>query len=171
MVWKVLRGGGSTWCCSLTHQLPPVCGRLGLLRLHLASYTIHERVCCCMLHFQTRTHSHPQVPIVVAAYAGSPQLGPAVEAAVRAQQASDDAVAYGLAAARILEKVVLGSSVDEVRQKAGITHRANTCLCDGWLGARRLGSWAAGHGGWARRLGCWPRRRTPRNLRLHLSTF
>jgi hypothetical protein len=55
------------------------------------------------------------VPVIVAAYAGSPQLPAAVEAAVRAQQSSAAAVELGLGAARILERVVLGSSVGEVR--------------------------------------------------------
>ncbi|GBF88351.1 hypothetical protein Rsub_01063 [Raphidocelis subcapitata] len=55
-----------------------------------------------------------KLPPVVARFAGSPeQLAPAVEAAVRAQQAGDEAVEYGLAAAKILEKVVLGDTVKE----------------------------------------------------------
>lgn len=56
---------------------------------------------------------------MVARYAGSPDLPQAVEAAVRAQQSSDAAVQYGLAAARILERVVLGQSVEEVRAWGG----------------------------------------------------
>lgn len=54
-----------------------------------------------------------KVPAVVARYAGSPELPSAVEAAVRAQQSSDLAVQYGLGAARILERVVLGHGVAE----------------------------------------------------------
>lgn len=54
-----------------------------------------------------------QVPVITAMYAGSPELATAVEQAVRAQQNNDTSVSLGLAAARILEKVVLGSSVEE----------------------------------------------------------
>ena len=46
-----------------------------------------------------------QVPVIAAKYAGKSDLPAAVEAAVRAQQNNDTAVMYGLAAARILEKV------------------------------------------------------------------
>jgi hypothetical protein len=69
---------------------------------------------CCLAPRPPR-----QVPVVVAAYAGSPELPAAVEAAVRAQQSSDAAVQYGLAAARLLERVVLGSTVREVRRGGG----------------------------------------------------
>lgn len=54
-----------------------------------------------------------KLPVVAAAYAGAPAFAGAVEAAVRAQQASQAAVDYGLAAGRILERVVLGSSVGD----------------------------------------------------------
>lgn len=50
-----------------------------------------------------------QVPAIVAKYAGKPDLLEAVEEAVRVQQNNTYAVAVGLAAARILEKVVLVS--------------------------------------------------------------
>ena len=53
------------------------------------------------------TPHNAQVPILVARYGGTPQLAARVEAAVRAQQNSDVAVAQGQAAARILERVVV----------------------------------------------------------------
>lgn len=51
-----------------------------------------------------------KVPILVARYAGSPQLEEIVEKAVRVHQASDMAVNFALAATRILNAVVSGSS-------------------------------------------------------------
>ncbi len=66
----------------------------------------------------------------MAKYAGRPELPAAVEAAVRAQQSSDAAVAYGLGAARILERVVLGSSLAEVsgaRRWGGVRRCAGLC--------------------------------------------
>lgn len=59
-----------------------------------------------------------KVPLLVARYAGKPELLPMVEAAVRVQQNNDKAAAYGTAAASILERVVLGSSLDEALQWA-----------------------------------------------------
>ncbi|GFR43427.1 hypothetical protein Agub_g4508, partial [Astrephomene gubernaculifera] len=56
--------------------------------------------------------------ILVARYAGQPQLRERVEAAVRVQQNNDQAVAYGFAGALILEKVVLGHSVSEALEWA-----------------------------------------------------
>lgn len=70
--------------------------------------------------------------MVVARYAGSPELPAAVEAAVRAQQANDVAVQYGLAAARILERVVMGHSAAEVRGSCslwGWPRHAAACCC------------------------------------------
>lgn len=52
----------------------------------------------------------PQVPVLVARYGGTPELAARVEAAVRSQQNSDVAVAQGVAAARILERVVAEAS-------------------------------------------------------------
>lgn len=49
----------------------------------------------------------PQVPVLVARYGGTAQLASRVEAAVRAQQNSEAAVAQGQAAAAILERVVV----------------------------------------------------------------
>jgi len=77
-------------------------------------------------HHHHSTHPRTQVPVVVAKYAGSADLPAAVEAAVRAQQSSDAAVAYGLAAARLLERVVLGSSVKEVRAGLGLLFDTRT---------------------------------------------
>lgn len=47
---------------------------------------------------------------MTAIYAGHPELPKLVEIAVRAQQNSDRAVAFGVAAALLLEKVILVSS-------------------------------------------------------------
>lgn len=49
----------------------------------------------------------PQAALLVARYAGQPELLPAVEAAIRVQQNNDQAVKFGTDAARVLEKVVL----------------------------------------------------------------
>eukprot|EP00198_Chlamydomonas_reinhardtii_P008706 XP_001698043.1 predicted protein [Chlamydomonas reinhardtii] len=51
--------------------------------------------------------------LLVARYAGKPELRQVVEAAVRVQQDNDQAVAYGLAGALLLEKVVLGHTIEE----------------------------------------------------------
>ncbi|GLC50720.1 hypothetical protein PLESTB_000412000 [Pleodorina starrii] len=51
--------------------------------------------------------------LLVARYAGKPELREKVEAAIRVQQNNDQAVAYGLAGALLLEKVVLGHSLEE----------------------------------------------------------
>ncbi|KAG2439498.1 hypothetical protein HXX76_004852 [Chlamydomonas incerta] len=51
--------------------------------------------------------------LLVARYAGKPELRQVVEAAVRVQQNNDNAVAYGLAGALLLEKVVLGHTIEE----------------------------------------------------------
>ncbi|GLI62947.1 hypothetical protein VaNZ11_005801, partial [Volvox africanus] len=50
--------------------------------------------------------------LLLARYAGKPELREKVEAAVRVQQNNDKAVAYGLAGALLLEKVVLGHTVE-----------------------------------------------------------
>ncbi len=51
---------------------------------------------------------------VVALHAGSPDLLPTVEKFVRVTQNTDDAVAFGCAAARILEKAVLNGKASYV---------------------------------------------------------
>ncbi|PNH02820.1 histone H3 [Tetrabaena socialis] len=51
--------------------------------------------------------------LLVARYAGKPELRERMEAAIRVQQNNDAAVRYGLAGALILEKVVLGHTIDE----------------------------------------------------------
>lgn len=51
-----------------------------------------------------------RLPPLVAAYAGDPQLLPAVEQMVCVTQNSDIAVAWGTAAARVLEAVILGAT-------------------------------------------------------------
>lgn len=61
----------------------------------------------------TQANCFVKVPPLVAYYAGSPALAAAVEQAVRVQQNNDLAVAVGLAAARILERVILGDTVAE----------------------------------------------------------
>eukprot|EP00983_Pelagomonas_calceolata_P010347 336025-Pelagomonas_calceolata.AAC.3 len=48
-----------------------------------------------------------QVPIIVAKYAGRPECMAKVEEAIRVQQNNDQAVQHGMAAARIMEKVML----------------------------------------------------------------
>uniref|UniRef100_A0A383VKV4 ADP-ribosylglycohydrolase n=1 Tax=Tetradesmus obliquus TaxID=3088 RepID=A0A383VKV4_TETOB len=61
----------------------------------------------------TQANSLCKLPLIAAVYAGSPELPAAVEASIRAQQNNDASVTMGLAAAKILEKVILGSSIDE----------------------------------------------------------
>lgn len=55
----------------------------------------------------------PQVPLLVARYAGHPELLEKVENAVRVHQANDISVSSALAVAKILERVVLGSNVPD----------------------------------------------------------
>ncbi|KAI8465601.1 MAG: ADP-ribosylation/Crystallin J1 [Monoraphidium minutum] len=54
-----------------------------------------------------------KVPLLVARYAGSPELMDKVEAAVRVQQNNDRAVLFGKAGAALLERVVLGASLED----------------------------------------------------------
>lgn len=75
-------GGRKLWACSIAHAL----------RLPASLPYI-----CAAL----------QVPVLVARYGGTAQLASRVEAAVRAQQNNDAAVAQGQAAAAILERVVV----------------------------------------------------------------
>ncbi|KAK9830326.1 hypothetical protein WJX72_011026 [[Myrmecia] bisecta] len=61
-----------------------------------------------------QAHGLVKVPVLVARYAGLPELPSKVEEAIRAHQIGTEAVATGLAAAYILERVVaLGWSVKE----------------------------------------------------------
>jgi len=62
---------------------------------------------------------------VACAYAGNPLLAHLVEAAVRSTQNSDVAVAYGVAAARILEACILGEAGDVITAL-----RAALVVCD-----------------------------------------
>ena len=50
-----------------------------------------------------------QVPFVVAKYAGQPELEKAVTDAIRVQQNNNDSAEFGVAAGKILEKVILVS--------------------------------------------------------------
>ncbi|GAX82764.1 hypothetical protein CEUSTIGMA_g10190.t1 [Chlamydomonas eustigma] len=54
-----------------------------------------------------------KVPAIVARYAGRPGLVSAIEVAVRAQQNNDLAVEAAIAIGKVLERVVLGSTVPE----------------------------------------------------------
>ncbi len=74
-----------------------------------------------------------QVPALVARYAGSPDLLAKVEEAVRVQQDLDYAVAVAQAAAKILEKVLLGSSIADALEWAASDDSTNPEL----LGAIR----------------------------------
>ncbi|GLI66820.1 hypothetical protein VaNZ11_010789 [Volvox africanus] len=66
----------------------------------------------------TQANNFVKVIPLVARYAGQPGLVKAVDAAVRAQQNNDEAVMYGLVAAMILERVVLGFSITDAVQWA-----------------------------------------------------
>lgn len=57
----------------------------------------------------TQANAIAHMPAVVARHAGEPDLLDQVATMIRVTQNTDDAVAFGLAAARILEKVILGS--------------------------------------------------------------
>ena len=59
-----------------------------------------------------------RLPPVVAAFAGSPELLPAVAEAVAVTQNTSAAVAFGCAAARILEACILGASPAEAAAAA-----------------------------------------------------
>mmetsp|Transcript_29798 Transcript_29798/g.65111 ORF Transcript_29798/g.65111 Transcript_29798/m.65111 type:complete len:393 (-) Transcript_29798:225-1403(-) len=65
-----------------------------------------------------QAHALVKVPAVVARYAGSPLLAEKMEQAIRVHQDSQIAVDIGLAASRVLEKVVLGSSIEAALQWA-----------------------------------------------------
>ena len=47
------------------------------------------------------------MPILLAKYAGRPECMQKMEEAIRVQQNNDDAVKYGIAAAKIMERVIL----------------------------------------------------------------
>jgi hypothetical protein len=66
----------------------------------------------------TQANAIAHMPAVVARYAGSPDVLDRVAALVRVTQNTDQAVAFGLGAARILEKVILGSSGPEAVKAA-----------------------------------------------------
>lgn len=66
----------------------------------------------------TQANSLCKLPAITAVYAGTDQLPAAVEAAVRAQQNNATSVSLAMAGARILEKVVLGSSINEALEWA-----------------------------------------------------
>eukprot|EP00882_Tetradesmus_deserticola_P009155 GHRQ01009657.1.p1 GENE.GHRQ01009657.1~~GHRQ01009657.1.p1 ORF type:complete len:356 (+),score=159.95 GHRQ01009657.1:262-1329(+) len=61
----------------------------------------------------TQANSLCKLPLIAAVYAGTPELPAAAEASIRAQQNNDASVNMGFAAAKILERVILGSSIDE----------------------------------------------------------
>jgi hypothetical protein len=81
-----------------------------------------------------------KLPIIVARYAGSPSLIEKVEAAVRIHQSNDKVLAAARLVAKILEKIILGSSAQEAfkwaketttisaEDKAYITDDDNTTL-------------------------------------------
>ena len=60
-----------------------------------------------------QAHALVKVPALSARYAGSPELALRVEEAIRVHQDDEVAVAVGVAAAKILERVILGASVAE----------------------------------------------------------
>ena len=59
-----------------------------------------------------------KVPAIVAAFAGHDQMLPYVEEAVRVTNNNDEAVMYCLFAARALEAVILGASIDDALMRA-----------------------------------------------------
>lgn len=60
------------------------------------------------------------MPLLVARYAATGQLGPAVAAAVRVQQDSETAVAAALALAAVLERVVVASDSVQVPNRRSL---------------------------------------------------
>lgn len=58
----------------------------------------------------TQANAIAHMPIIVARYAGDPKMLSIVADAIRVTQNTDEAVAFGLAGARILENVILGKS-------------------------------------------------------------
>lgn len=64
---------------------------------------------------------------MVAMFAGDPQLLSLVGDMVRVTQNTDAAVAYGRAAARVLEGVILGSAPLEAVEEAVRTLRVGSC--------------------------------------------
>lgn len=84
----------------------------------MANYEAGKRYpeCGCSDDFQANCFS--KIVVVVARYAGDPVLLKKAEEAIRVQQNNDNAVKYGLPAARILERVILGDSIDSAIQWA-----------------------------------------------------
>jgi hypothetical protein len=76
--------------------------------------------------------------------AGKPNLLTDAEAAIRVVQDNDDAVAFGLLFARMLERVILGDSVLEaIRATAATLHAGTGSPDDAWLahGLSKVDEW------------------------------
>ncbi|KAK3264704.1 hypothetical protein CYMTET_26573 [Cymbomonas tetramitiformis] len=65
-----------------------------------------------------QAHSLVKVAIVVARYAGKPEMLEKMEQAIRVHQDNELAVEMGLAAAQVLERIVLGSTIAEALEWA-----------------------------------------------------
>lgn len=91
------------------------------------------------------TNAVAHVLPVVVMRAGKPGFLADAEAAIRVVQDNDEAVAFGLLYARILEKVILGSTiVDAIRETATTLKTGTTNPNDPWLGhgLTKMDEWA-----------------------------
>lgn len=70
----------------------------------------------------SQAHGIIKVPLLVARYAGSPDLLPRVTAAVRVHQCGDESAAASVALARVLEHVVLTGTTTKEAIQAVLTH-------------------------------------------------
>ncbi|KAF5832232.1 hypothetical protein DUNSADRAFT_11961 [Dunaliella salina] len=82
------------------------------IRSFIAAYDEGKRGIACGDTTDSQANCFTKVPILVAKYAGRPECMAKVEEAIRVQQNNDQAVRHGLAAAKIMEKVMLGDSID-----------------------------------------------------------
>lgn len=94
------------------HFKDPLLYRNASVRHFVTAYEEGKRGFECGHPTDHQANCFAKAAMVVARYAGRPELPAMVEAAVRVQQNNDEAVKYGLAGALLLEKVVLGSTLE-----------------------------------------------------------
>ena len=71
--------------------------------------------------------------VLAVRYYGLPELNEKVEAAIRVHQNDDKAVEFGLAAAKAVERVILGESVPEVALSADVGATPNVATAVKWV--------------------------------------
>eukprot|EP00953_Heterococcus_sp_UTEX-ZZ885_P040178 20553-Heterococcus_DN1.PRE.4 len=76
----------------------------------------------------TQAHGMGKAPIIVALYAGKPELRAKAEEACKVHQKTKLAIDFAVAAAQLLEKIVLGSSIKESLEWAATPGNLPECL-------------------------------------------